>query len=285
MKHGMVFSLIFIAGFNLVFGAEQAVQKDTADAGQDSAKIQLPAKNSPEYWNVRSEAISELLPFLTKKRAEMKKNQQILTDYLLNIDKASDFADKNPPVPNDPNVYFTILRIGQALDDMGVPKPQKRPSWDEIMDVVMQYVLFEGYLPTKVEEGNDLVQYVDICKKKEMYGQKVRQDLRSALDQCARMWVYLDSINKLGGFKAYYADLKLEHDQQIAQEKAKYEEAHRNQVIAQNEKAQQQKQDDALAREQFQSSKNQQRFEDKQARLQNSQLTLENRLVNSGVPY
>jgi hypothetical protein len=280
----MMSILMIAACFNSALGAEQDTQPPQNDAGQSSEEIKIPPKNSAEYWNVRSEAISEFLPFLTKKRKEMKSDQQLFIDFLEKNNMASDFAATNSPVPNDPSVYFAILQIGQGLEDMNIPKPKDRPSWEELMEIVMQHVLVEGYLPTTIEE-DELTHYIQICKQKEQYGQKVRQGLRSALDQCARMWVYLDSIGKLGDFKAYYADLRLEQKTQIAQEKAQVTEAHRQAVMQRAAEKKEQKFEDAESREEFASSTRERHYDSRQTRLQGRQTLLDDRFINSGVYY
>jgi len=275
MKYGMMAFLIMATCLNMALGAEQDPKNTPKEAVQKSAEIQLPPKDSPKYWNVRSEAISELLPLLTKKRAEMKSDLQLLTEYLENNNMASDFAAGGIPVPKDPNVFFAILQIGQGLEDMNIPKPKERPSWDEIMNIAMEHVIFEGYAPTTIED-DELTHYIEMCQKKEQYGQKVRQDLRGALDQCARMWVFLDSTGKLADFKAYYADLQLQQEQQIAQEKAQYTEAHRQAVMQRQAQAQQQKFEDDQARAQFYSGRQEQRVDSRQSRLNS-------RAANAGI--
>lgn len=262
--------------FNIALAAAQDAPKAQTEAEQSSSQIQIPINDSPEYWNIRSEAISELLPLLTKKRSEVKSKQQVLVSYLEKNDMFSAFTAKNVPVPTDPNIYFDILQIGQGLEEMNMPRPKKRPSWDEIMDVAMKHVVFEGYVPTHVEEGEDLSSYVEICEKKEQYGHKVRRDLKSVVDQCARMWVYLDSVGKLNDVKSYYADLKTQQETQRAQEKAQYVEAHREAVMQQNAQAKQQKFEDEQARAQFHSSRQQQAVESRQTRLNS-------RAANSGI--
>ena len=92
---------------------------------------------------------------------------------------------------------------------MNIDVPKERPSWDQLVEIAMQHALYEGFWPTDVD-ADELQDYIDICKKKEEYGQKVRNDLRKNLDQCAKMWVYLDQIKKLGEFKASAADVILE---------------------------------------------------------------------------
>ena len=280
----MMAILIIAACFNSALGAEQDTQPPQNDAGPSSEEIQIPPKNSAEYWNVRSEAISEFLPFLTKKRKEMKSDQQLFIDFLEKNNMASEFAAGDIPVPKDPKVYFAILQIGQGLEDMNIPKLKDRPSWEELMEIVMQHILVEGYLPTTIEE-DELTHYIQICKQKEQYGQKVRQGLRSALDQCARMWVYLDSIGKLGDFKAYYADLRLEQKTQVAQEKAQVTEAHRQAVMQRAAEKKEQKFEDAESREEFASSTRERHYDSRQTRLQGRQTLLDDRFVNSGVYY
>ena len=54
--------------------------------------ITFPPKEDPEYWVIRSEAMHEVTPFLTKKRAEMKDKRKFLAEYLLKIDKAEEMV-------------------------------------------------------------------------------------------------------------------------------------------------------------------------------------------------
>ena len=285
MKYGILTILILAMISNVAPAAEQTVPSDKPEPQQTTDEIQLPPKDSPEYWNVRSEAISELLPFLTKKRSDIKKHQKVLADYLTKIGKASEFASVNIPVAYDPNVYAEILQVGQGLKDMNIPRPQTRPSWDDIMTVAMKHVLFEGYLPTDVEGGDDLAQFVDMCKKKEAYGQKVRQDLRTSLDQCARVWVYLTKINKKDEFKAYYLDLKLEQQSQQASEQKmllEQRQAERRDRIAEQE---QQQFDNKMDRAQFRSSRKERTYDSAQDQLLYRQSRLDERYTNSRAYY
>lgn len=253
-------------------------------AQSETEEIKMPEKGTPEYWNLRSEAIGELLPLLTKKRSEVKTTKQMLAEYLVKIGKASEFAGQNIPVPTDPNVFIDILQLRQMFPDMKVPNA-KRPTWDELMSVVMRHVLVEGYLPTTVEQGDELNEFTTMCRKKEEYGQKVRQELRSNVDQCARMWVYLDSIKKLDEFKSAYAGLKLQQKLAKDQEKQMYIEQNRQ---AAAERAQTQKEtdfQDALSRGSFQSGIRETRYQDRRDNLEYRQSLLDERFVNGGYQY
>jgi len=131
----------------------------------------------------------------------------------------------------------------------------------------MKHVVYEGYVPTDIEEGDDLSQYIEVCKKKEEYGQKVRQDGRAVLDQAAKMWVYLGQIGKLDDFKAYAADLILAQKEAKQQEKAMYTEAHRQDKIAQAQARDEREFQDAESRASFHSGRKEQAVESRQNRL------------------
>jgi len=268
--------IILLAGLNAVMAAETADEPNTAtqtpankvtEVTEVTEEPALPEKNTTEYWVVRSQAMTEFIPFLTKKRTEVKQIRQMLADYLLKIDEADKFADRNLPVVFDGKVYADILRIGEGLNQMNVQIPKERPSWDALVEIAMKHIVYEGYVPTDIEEGDDLSQYIEVCKKKEEYGQKVRQDGRAVLDQAAKMWVYLGQIGKLDDFKAYAADLVLEQKAAKAEEKAMYTQAHREQTIARAADQEQQEYEEAKARGEFQSSKKQRAYEDRQNRL------------------
>jgi hypothetical protein len=245
------------------------------------ADLTLPEKDTMEYWVVRSQAMTEFIPFLTNKRAEVKKKRIMLADYLLKIEKAGDFAGLDMPIVYDPKIYADILQIGQAFEEMNVEIPKKRPSWDTLVELVMQHVIFEGYWPTEIEEGDEAKTYIDICKKKEKYGQKVRKDLRSILDQTAKMWVYLEKIEKLGGFKAYAANLILEEKARKAAERAQYIENRRQARLDRREWEAELRDD----RREFRYTRGQRHYESRQENRRFRQSRLDDRFVRSGSYY
>lgn len=280
LKYGIfVMMLVAAVGLSAVLYAEEAAV--TTDDSEQNEEIQMPDKNTPEYWNLRSEAISQFVPFLTKKRSEAKRTMQAMADYLLQIGKASEFADSQIPVPTDLKVFADILRISQPLQDMNVQIPKERPTWDQLMDIAMKHVMLDGFLPTAIEP-DELAEYIEMCKKKEEYGQKVRKDIRTTVDQCGRMWAYLDSIGELGNFKSAAADKLVAQKVQQQQQKAAMLEQKRQDTYATTQSKEQQKEQDAMSRASFQSSKRERAYEDRQARLQHSQTILDSRLVNSG---
>ena len=289
MKCKIIFIIILLAGAAIAISQDDTSEVKTEPKDYDSEQIEtapiLPENGTTEYWVVRSQAMTEFIPFLSKKRAEIKKKRLLLADYLLKIGKAEDFANRNMPVAYDPKVYADILQIGAAFEEMNVEIPKERPSWDALVEIAMQHILFEGYWPTDIEEGSEAEQYIALCKKKEDYGKKVRSGLRSLMDQSAKIWVYLTQIEKLGEFKAYQADLVLAQKAARAKEKAIYVEKHRQEVLARSAQKKQQKFDDAQARTEFRSSRRAREYESRQDRLLYRQSRLDERFTNSRAYY
>jgi hypothetical protein len=294
MTRQIIIITLVMIGLNAVIAAETATEQNAAvkeapgEAVKETALAQepvLPEKGSTEYWIVRSEAISEFIPLLTQKRTEIKKKRQMLADYLLKIDKADEFAARQMPVTYDAKVYAEILQIGEAFSQMNVEVPKERPSWDALVEIAMKYIVYEGYSPTEVEEGEEAAMYIDICRKKEEYGQKVRQDIRSLMDQTAKIWVYLDSIGELDKFKAHAADIVLSQKAAKAQEKAMYEQTHREEVIARARDKEEREFETAEARAEWRSGRSERVYESRQDQLQYRQSRLDERFVNSRAYY
>jgi len=255
-----------------------------AASSVETAQPALPEKGTTEYWVIRSEAIQEFIPFLTKKRSEMKTRLKMLADYLVEIGKASEFAEQNMAITYDPAVYAEILRIGPGLQKMNVEAPKERPSWDQLVEIAMQHVLFEGYLPIEVEDS-EKTQYTEACKKKEEYGQKVRGDLRTIMDQCARMWVYLDRIGQLGTFKAREADVYLQQKADVASERAMAMEEKQQASLARAEDRRQSEYEQDMARREFSASSRERHYQSRQDNLLYRQTRLDERYANSRAYY
>ncbi|MHC5082559.1 MAG: hypothetical protein ACYTET_01275 [Planctomycetota bacterium] len=257
-----------------------AAEKPTEMQQPEIQDVKLPPRDSMEYWNIRSTAVTEFIPYLTKKRTEMKKTRQMLADYLIKIGKGEAFAAKNVPVPTDMKVYTDMLGITQKLTDANL-MPKERPSWDQLVEeVAMKHVVQEGYLPTDIEEGDDAKLYSDLCKKKEEYGQKVRRDLRQYAEQAAKMWVYLDSINELDNYKVYMVDLKLEKKSIQAGERQMAIEQERQARVARAQETEERKFQDSQDRASFRSSTRERHFDARQDRLQYRQTRMDDRFVN-----
>ncbi|MHC4745418.1 MAG: hypothetical protein ACYS8Z_26185 [Planctomycetota bacterium] len=183
-------------------------------------QVELPAKNSVEYINVRDVALTELIPFFTKLRAEMRTKRKLLANYLVKINKASDYAKQTIKLPVDPRIEVELLSLPDEPREEDVEMLSKNPSWDDFVEIAMRHVIYEGYIPTALEEGTDIELYKEISWKKEVYCKKVQEDLGSILDQSVKIWVYLDSIDEQGNFIAYMVELELAEQAKREQRRA-----------------------------------------------------------------
>ncbi|MHC4552815.1 MAG: hypothetical protein ACYSUT_08635, partial [Planctomycetota bacterium] len=217
-------------------------------ADTESAEAKLPPKDTTLYWNIRSEAVSELIPFLTSKRTELKKKTQFLADYLLKIDKATEFVDSDVKDPEDMKYYVEVLNLTKNFNDANIPIPEKRPTWDELVEIAMQHVMFEGYMPTEIEGETEMLMFQELCKKKEEYGRKVRKDVHDVLTKGVRIWIYLGTINEQGNAKALAADMILEKKAMDAEQKAQLTAAKREASMQREQAKIDQKNQDAMSR-------------------------------------
>jgi len=242
--------------------------------------IQLPEKDSPEYWVVRSEGIGELTPLLTKKRAEIKKKRQMLADYLLKIGEAENMAAANVQVPDDPALYAKALGVDQDLKDLNA-MPKKRPTWEELAQFSMRFVLHEGYRPMHFDSVEDAKGFADVCIKKEQYAQKVRKEMLGYVEDCLKMWTYLGTINQQSAAKEWAVGMKLDAEKMKNAERAKLAEDRRMAAMERQESAKEQKFEDAQERASFRSSRRERVYQSRDDRLQYQQTLLNDRYTNS----
>jgi len=175
----------------------------------DFSEIALPANDTMDYWVIREQCLSDLTPFLTRKRRELKEKRQILADYLLQIGKAEDYAAQNIEVPNDPKLYALAFGVLDGLEqrDIDVSKIEikKRPDWNRLVEFAMKNTIYEGHVPTTIEGIEELDMYKEIVFKKERYGQKVHKELRPLANQCIKAWLYLGTINEQTNLRTHAA--------------------------------------------------------------------------------
>ena len=242
--------------------------------------IQLPAKDSPDYGVVRSEAISELTPLLTKKRAEMKKKRQMLADYLLKIGKGEDMASQNIEVPEDPALYAKALGVAEGLEQRDVALSNKLPTWDELAEFAMRFVLYEGYVPVEFDGSDDIQSFIDVCKKKEQYAEKVRKEMRGYVKDCLKIWIYLGTIDQQSGCKEWAVQMKLDAEKDKAAERGAVAEQRRMAALERSESEKQRKFEDAQSRASFRSSRSERVYTSREDLLRYRQTRLDERYTN-----
>lgn len=242
--------------------------------------IELPEQDSPEYWMVRSEAITELLPVLTQKRSEMKKKRQMLADYLLQIGKGEDMASQNIEVPDDPKLYAQALGIDDVISQKDIDIPGRLPSWEETAEFAMRFIIDEGFIPMQFDGSDDLTSYIELVKKKEQYAQKVRREMRGYVKDTLKMWIYLGNIGGQAKCKEWAVQMKVDAEVSKNAERAMLSEERRMAALDRQEAEKQQKFDDAQDRASFRSTRRQRHYQSRDDRLRYQQTLLNSRYTN-----
>ncbi len=212
--------LVLIVCAGTCFAAE-GNQKESAENVGNDEEIKLPAKGSNEYWVVRSQAVVEIIPFLTKKRTEVRNHSKLLADYISSIGKAEEFLASGIKAPLSPKLYAQALGKTQEMKEKHIPLSDKPLTWKQIVDLAMKHVLKKGYLPTDIEGDEELQMYKDICRYKEKYGKKVRTELRTIAQKCLNIWMYLEKINKHAGYKVFVYEKEKKDQEAREAERAK----------------------------------------------------------------
>ncbi|RKY06622.1 MAG: hypothetical protein DRP56_07065 [Planctomycetota bacterium] len=280
-----VFSLLFVVAVSSAAKViEVAPAKPAVEEAVEEVKfedIELPQKDSPEYWVVRSEAMGELTPLLTRKRAEMKKKRQMLADYLLKIGKGEEMAAANVEVPDDPKAYAKALGLLDGYKQRDIALPAKLPTWEETAQFSMRFVLYEGYRPMQFDGAEDAKGFVEVCQKKEQYAQKVRKEMRLYVKDCLKIWTYLGTIGEQSACKEWAVGMKLDAKKADDAERAAVAESRRMAALERRESAKEQKFQDAQDRASFRSSRRSRHYQSRDDRLQYRQSRLDERYTNN----
>ena len=279
----MLFVIVGVSGAAKVI--EVAADEPVAEeAGAEEVKfedIQLPEKGSPEYWVVRSEAMGELTPLLTRKRAEMKKKRKMLADYLLKIGKAEDMAAANVEVPDDPTLYAKALGLIDEYKQRDIALPTKLPTWEETAQFSMRFVLYEGYRPMQLDGVEDAKGFSEVCIKKEQYAQKVRKEMRSYVKDCLKMWTYLGTIDQQAACKEWAVGIKLDAKKAADAKRAMVAESRRMASLERRESEKERKFEDAQDRASFRSTRRSRHYQSRDDRLRYRQSRLDERYTNN----
>lgn len=274
----------FVIALIGVSGAAKVVEVPTDEpATVEEVKfedIKLPEKGSPEYWVVRSEAIGEFTPLLTKKRAEMKKKRQMLADYLLKIGKGEEMASANIVVPDDPKLYAKALGLFEEYEQRDIALPKRLPTWEESAQFSMRFVLHEGYRPMHLDGVEDTQGFAEVCKKKEQYAQKVRKEMRGYVKDCLKMWIYLGTIDQQSAAKEWAVQMKLDAEKSRNAERAMLAEEHRMAAAERKAAEKERKFEDAQDRASFRSTRRSRVYQSRDDRLRYRQTRLDERYTN-----
>ena len=199
--------IVVVMAVGIVLGAETTtVGGDKNVVGKDmvaAPTLKLPSKDIAEYWVIRTQTMTEFIPFLTQKRSEFKETSELLAQFLVKIDKAQDFLNSGVKAPNDPKLYMEVIGVADRVAQVDVNLPEKPLTWEQSVELAMGIIMYDGYLPTDVADEEELQTIKRLCFQKEKYGKKVRKELRDLVQKCLNVWYYLDTIDKQAAFKEF----------------------------------------------------------------------------------
>ena len=221
----------------------------------DLQAIPLPERDNPEYWVIRSEAMSEIIPLLTRKRAEIKQKRQRVADYLDRIGKTEQMAASQIDVPQDPALYAEALGWSDSIRLHDIELPKTMPSWEQTAEFAMRFIIDEGYVPIQFDGIEDMEGFVDVCRRKDTYARKVRDEMRAYLNDYLEMWLYLEQSGEQFAYRDWITRLELEaerHEQAIRKQLA---EQRRQAAVQRREFEKQQEFQLARNREAFRSTR------------------------------
>ena len=261
--------------------AELTAEVEPADWEVKFEDIQLPEKDSPDYWVIRSDAVTELTRLLTSKRAEIKQIRQMLADYLLKIGKAEEMASKNIVVPDDPKLYFEALGLEHLYEDKDLDAPLKTPTWEELAEFAMRFIISEGHVPMQFDGAEDVASYIQVAKKKEQYAQKVRREMQGYVKDSLEMWIYLGQIGQQSAFDEWEVQMKVDSEKAKSAEHAALADQRRMVALDRRESEKERKFADAQSRASFRSTRGSRNYQSRDNRLRYQQTLLSDRYTNS----
>jgi len=209
---------ITIMILTICVGISFAAEKGGDDSGYELKKVGDNYVSVEEYWVIRSQASTELIPFLTRLRREARGYYKSLTDYIKHIGKGQDFLDTHITGPSGPADYARLTGKAEEFEKKNIKLPEKWNTWDQLVDLAMEFVLYEGFEPTDVNGSEEIEMFKQICERKEKYGKKVQTDFQKIAQSCMDMKAYLDSIDQFEAGVKYTRYLKEEKEKARAED-------------------------------------------------------------------
>jgi hypothetical protein len=189
-------------------------------ADGDFWDLNLPEKGSTEYWMVKSQALNELRPFLSRTRREAKGHYEALTEYIKYIGKGQEFLASDMKVAFNPADYAKAIGKSEDFFEKNIELPKKALTWEQLVEFAMEFVLNEGFEPSETKSNEEIKMIKNICKQQEAYVKKIRNDLRKIAQDCMEMKAYLESIDQFDAC-VKYTHYQEKEEERIRKEKLK----------------------------------------------------------------
>jgi hypothetical protein len=249
----------------------------------DVEPMAMPAPDTVDYWVIRDRAMNQIIPAMTQSRAHLKDKHRQMFDYLLEIHKADHFADQQIKGICQTEMLASLLELDDQTDSLETDILAGPPQWDVTVEMMMQQVLDEGFVPERMTEPNAIEALVRTCRRKGRHGRKIFETIPPIISDCSAIWTYLENADLEGAFKVYVTRVEREKAQARQDYRDSVRQAHREEVIA---RARQRKQQEFNLRQASTRRARRERFWRFQEELLKYLITqMESRMANSYYQY
>ncbi len=128
---------MFIFVLTLFAATSFAAETDKSASSEKAAEKDL---SQVEYWVIRSQALTELTPFLSKTRTEAKGHYNMLTDYLKYIGKGQEFLESNIKAQLSPAAYAKAIGKSEEFVEKNIELPDKPMAWNQLVEMAMEFI-------------------------------------------------------------------------------------------------------------------------------------------------
>ncbi len=153
---------MFIFVLTLFAATSFAAETDKNASSEKAAEKDL---SQVEYWVIRSQALTELTPFLTKTRTEAKGHYNMLTDYLKYIGKGQEFLESDIKGSSSPAEYAKAIGKSEEFVEKNIELPDKPMTWTQLIELAMEFIRQEGHIPTDIKDAEELEMFKKICQQ------------------------------------------------------------------------------------------------------------------------
>jgi len=213
---------IFISG---AFAVEShpkgsSAKTDVKDSKPDAASDAKSLQKNAEYWVIRSQSMTELIPLLTKLRTEARRNYRLLTEFIKVAGLVDGYIASDVKAPLNPAEYLKAAGKESKIKEANIKLPETPLTWDQIIEISMKHTKEQGHMPTDVDAKRELSSIKKICLSKEEYGKKVRTELQKLMQQCLDIKCYLESVKKYRACEKFIT-YKIEEERKAKKDKIK----------------------------------------------------------------
>jgi len=189
-----------------------AAGEDEQKAGNDLRAIQSMADD----LRLRDHALGELSHFLSTLRTQVRGHCYLMKKFMASQGKLDDYINTDVKVVESEAAYMEAVGKKKELDRAGIVLPDAPMTFEQAVELTVQYVESEGLPHMDVADADELEMLKRSCKAKANLARKVFDHLTDMFHEEMAMLAYLKSIGKEQAFRKY-ASLEIERERRARQ--------------------------------------------------------------------